>query len=772
MVGKLDRPEDNGCGFSAGQSKPACTTDSINIIFAAEEPKIIALLSLDINKGGVWIVGNEANLGGPEIPASLYAYQFKKYWDLIKRLDPTAKIAHSGLLYHPFAYSTANPRNPVTYLSTFLQDQALEGIKPDIYNIHFYPGNTIDEASFEASKNKAIEFSTFVKSIVDPNNPTKPIWVTEFGVHPANASAAFPPPALTNRYMDIMVDYFLTDTQYQRWFWFVSYAVEPFWQPTALTVDRLSLTDVGKHYRKLAIDNGEDLPPVSIAPHSLVGHWNMDDNPFAGVGAIKDKSIYKSNGTAQNVEQSDIVKDAGMGKSASFNGTNSSITMPYSESTNPEQAITLSAWIYPTAAQKGQIISKNGPYRLTFHSFRRVEFGLYAGGSGDAYFANTILPLDQWTHVAATYDGAKMAVYINGVEDTTLALSRTPPRTGAKTGTIVKLGSEVVIGSGISGLEQYFKGNIDDVRIYNYALSAEEIRNLVGLPNTSPVPTPIPTVTPTPIPTPTPTPTVTPTPVTRHTISGYVYKDDNGNNIREDGEGLIGATVTIANSNGTRVGSLNTSPEGYYILRNLADSNYTVTLTKPDPLPSGRTLSSRTVSASLRGADLTKDFRLVPSVPTPNLLVNGDFETSPTTTPVASWLCEGAVSGTCQLDRAEKRPGSTGNHSVKVTNIGGQWGWQITRRSIPAQAGDKFCLSAWVKKQKVNDATFIAIQEVQNDWESVGLGASDTTAWQLVRGTLTRPSSWDTAIIQVYLRSWSNSSAWFDDVSLTRGACQ
>ncbi len=247
IVGKFDDRYDNlGCA--------QCTKTNIDQIFTAEEPKIKILLAKDVNKGGVWIVGNEANLGGSPITADIYAYQFKKYYDLIKSLDPSAKLANSGLLYFPNPNNPAST-DPVNYLTSFLHDPVLAGIKPDIYNVHFYPGWDLNDQAFGQSKDAAVAFSSYVKSV----DPGKPIWVTEFGVNvPASVQ-------LVNQYMDVMINYFVTNPQYQRWFWFISNNGEGSWPQTSLlTPDGKSLTDVGKHYRELMIANGDSQTPTPI----------------------------------------------------------------------------------------------------------------------------------------------------------------------------------------------------------------------------------------------------------------------------------------------------------------------------------------------------------------------------------------------------------------------------------------------------------------------------------------------------------------------------
>ena len=76
-----------------------------------------------------------------------------------------------------------------------------------------------------------------------------------------------------------------------------------------------------------------------------------------------------------------------------------------------------------------------------------------------------MLPLNTWTHLAATYDGATLRFYVNGVQVSSLA----------QTGSIVTSSNPLQIG-GDSIYGQYFEGTIDEVRVYNVALTAAQIQ--------------------------------------------------------------------------------------------------------------------------------------------------------------------------------------------------------------------------------------------------------------------------------------------------------
>lgn len=151
-------------------------------------------------------------------------------------------------------------------------------------------------------------------------------------------------------------------------------------------------------------------------------------------------------------------------------------------------AFTLAAWIRPTATTGNQmgIIEKwdypasiNG-YFLRLHRATSPSIYHYAGfsvGSGTAQYGigeyNTAVPLNQWTHLAAVYDGVGgMAIYRNG-NPTPVATGTAPvgSRPGAST-------APLHIGSDYGS--NRFQGQMDEVRIFSTALSPAQIGILVN----------------------------------------------------------------------------------------------------------------------------------------------------------------------------------------------------------------------------------------------------------------------------------------------------
>src|SRR5262249_48676423 len=94
------------------------------------------------------------------------------------------------------------------------------------------------------------------------------------------------------------------------------------------------------------------------------------------------------------------------------------------------------------------------------------------------------LPLNTWTHLAATYDGSSLLLYQNGILVGSMATSGNISTT---TG-VLRIGGNLVYGA-------YFQGLIDDVRVYSRALTPGEIATDMSTPVGGSVDTTAPVVT-------------------------------------------------------------------------------------------------------------------------------------------------------------------------------------------------------------------------------------------------------------------------------------
>jgi hypothetical protein len=141
-----------------------------------------------------------------------------------------------------------------------------------------------------------------------------------------------------------------------------------------------------------------------------------------------------------------------------------------SASLNLTTGLTIEAWVYPTAALSGwtDVVMKERSGGASYYLVAGSEWDRAVGGLNIAgermVISGVAVPLNTWTHLTTTYDGAYQRLYVNG----SLMASRT------QSGAISTAPGPLRIG-GNSIWGEYFRGMIDDVRIYSRALSGSEI---------------------------------------------------------------------------------------------------------------------------------------------------------------------------------------------------------------------------------------------------------------------------------------------------------
>jgi hypothetical protein len=191
-----------------------------------------------------------------------------------------------------------------------------------------------------------------------------------------------------------------------------------------------------------------------------------------GTGSVaSDQSGNGNNGTIENAAWSLGTGRFG-GNALLFNGTNARVTINDSPSLDLTNGLTLEAWVDPSGATSGWravLVKEDGSlaadYMLYAYSQYKVPVeGLLIGTGEKSLGGKTKLPLSTWTHLAATYDGATQRLYVNGQQ-----VASNPQSGPIKTGNgKLRIGGDAVWG-------EYFSGIIDEVRIYNRALSVGEI---------------------------------------------------------------------------------------------------------------------------------------------------------------------------------------------------------------------------------------------------------------------------------------------------------
>ncbi|MEG4917410.1 LamG domain-containing protein, partial [Microcoleus sp. B7-D4] len=209
----------------------------------------------------------------------------------------------------------------------------------------------------------------------------------------------------------------------------------------------------------------------------LVGYWPLNE----GSNNIAHERTSKTNHgviNGANWEQSQVplTKQPVL----TFNGQNNAIELGKKPQFKIEKTITLEAWIC-VASQKGYagIISNiydtgatESGYGLLLDGYSSIYFGLKLSSGGIQYLssgANTIT-LNKWHHIAGTYDGQEMKVYVDGIEKAKQAwpginINYSPE-------------NDLFLGMYKDNDEVYaFPGKIAEIRIWKITRTQQEIQN-------------------------------------------------------------------------------------------------------------------------------------------------------------------------------------------------------------------------------------------------------------------------------------------------------
>jgi hypothetical protein len=196
----------------------------------------------------------------------------------------------------------------------------------------------------------------------------------------------------------------------------------------------------------------------------LVAAYSFDEGSGMTAGDAS------GNGNAGALSNAAWIAQGKFGKALSFNGANSWVTVA-STALDLRGSLTLEAWVYPTTVHGWRSV-------LLKEQSNGLTYGLYSasGGSGPpqgyvqvggerGVAGTAALPANAWTHLATTYDGTHLRLYVNATQ----VGSR--PVSGAVAGSAqpLRIGGNAVWGD-------HFAGRIDEVRIYGRALSQAEIQ--------------------------------------------------------------------------------------------------------------------------------------------------------------------------------------------------------------------------------------------------------------------------------------------------------
>ena len=227
----------------------------------------------------------------------------------------------------------------------------------------------------------------------------------------------------------------------------------------------------------LGHNGGENIDNCNVAPYngngtgSLVGNA-LDNN-------LNDGSGNGNHGTHQGTPQ--WVQGVA-GNALQFNGSTDYVEIADAPSLDMTNAITIAAWVKANSFGdwRGFVTKgiENSPYAMQMWGDGSLRFawnwGTAATGAVGSGLVNSQgkMPLDEWAHVAVTYEGSTLGFYLHGGLDT------------QETDVSLVFGTSdesLILGVDFPGGDEYFEGVMDEVRIYNRALPPGEVMFLGDL---------------------------------------------------------------------------------------------------------------------------------------------------------------------------------------------------------------------------------------------------------------------------------------------------
>ncbi|OGI25653.1 MAG: hypothetical protein A3J76_01600 [Candidatus Moranbacteria bacterium RBG_13_45_13] len=226
----------------------------------------------------------------------------------------------------------------------------------------------------------------------------------------------------------------------------------------------------------------EDMNAGHPAPGSPVGspvaYYKMDEGYG---GTAQDASQNNNDGTINEATWSNSGK---FGRTLSFDGTNDYVSVTDSASLdNVRNEFTISAWVYDndpddltdddrTFMDKGDTgTNANNTFIFQLDNDKKLNLSLGNGSTTQQFAGSSTVSYQTWTYVAATYDGSNADVYLNGKKDRST--------TAVTIGTLVDAGNLAIGRQSAADCQSPYnacwKGNIDEVKVYNSALTPEQI---------------------------------------------------------------------------------------------------------------------------------------------------------------------------------------------------------------------------------------------------------------------------------------------------------
>jgi hypothetical protein len=211
----------------------------------------------------------------------------------------------------------------------------------------------------------------------------------------------------------------------------------------------------------------EVVPPTPddciLPPLDMIGWWPGDGQLADIQGG--------NNGTG--IGGGPIFSGGEVDQAMYFNGTTDAVTVPHAVNMDPNPAYSFDAWVY----WNGTILNGSSHDAIlvkTQDSGGADSYAMFIYGPDNSLYnivgdgaLNTLpntVPANEWFHVAQTYDGTTLKVYING------------GLAGSTTGVTRSVSSGELAFGTRQGIQHFFNGLLDEIEIYSRALTQDEVQ--------------------------------------------------------------------------------------------------------------------------------------------------------------------------------------------------------------------------------------------------------------------------------------------------------
>ncbi len=239
------------------------------------------------------------------------------------------------------------------------------------------------------------------------------------------------------------------------------------------TIDEVRLYDRALGAEKIKED---EATPINGASQEPIAAYPFDE----GSSEIVHDYVGAHDGTVHGAEWRE---EGRYGGSLHFDGEEDLVTIPSAKDLAFTEAFTLEAWVRPDEANEwSAVFTKESPsqisYQLHAEGEHEAPVGYVTGGEGEAEVeGSSPIPAGKWSHLALTSNGKQLRLYSNGeLVDTSSSLN---PASGE---------GPLQVGGDLLWEEDFFKGDIDEIRLYDRALGAEEIEEDEATPIVNPAP--------------------------------------------------------------------------------------------------------------------------------------------------------------------------------------------------------------------------------------------------------------------------------------------